>query len=74
MSWLKDLIANDADLAKLEASCSRIIGGSLQQIVKTLIPAAEESAGRILSKVTIATGPITVEPVKIKVEIGGSPQ
>ncbi len=70
MSWLKDLIANDQDLAKMEASFTRIGGGLMGQVVNVLLPVVEQSAVRILSQVTITAGPITIEPVKVKVEIG----
>jgi len=60
-------IIDDKDLAAVSSAFSQVLKDAIGQTANVLVPAIADAAQRSLSGVTVTVGPITIEPITIRI-------
>lgn len=63
-------ILDDKDIAAVSAAFSQVVKDAIGQTASVLVPALEHAGRNIAGGVSVTIGPIVIEPIKIKLEVG----
>jgi len=70
MKTFFDMLLDDSDRQKIQDAAVKVSESVVKQLSEILVPAIATAAKGVMGDVTLKVGPITIEPIKISVEVG----